>query len=251
MLLLALGFLGAALLYASVGFGGGSTYIALLALLGTDFQILPFVALVCNIIVVTGGTIRYAQARITPWRRALPLVLVSAPLAFLGGYTPIKQAAFMALLGGGLIIAAILLLMQRERRVSDSDTRKWPRWLEPVMGGTIGYFSGVVGLGGGIFLSPILHMLRWGQPRSIAATASLFILVNSIAGVVGQAVKLSNIGRLDAVLAYWPLALAVLIGGQIGSLMGIKLLSEMLVRRATGVLIVVIATQLLWKTFTA
>ncbi len=230
-----------------MGFGGGSTYTALLALTGTDYRILPFVSLACNVIVVMGGTIRYARAGQIPWRRVIPLVAASAPLAFLGGLTPIRQPVFMALLGGSLLVAGLLLLLQKEARGIHPDRPRHPG-LEATLGGAVGYLSGVVGIGGGIFLAPVLHLMRWGQSRQIAATASLFILVNSLSGIVGQSLKLGNSGNFADVLDYWPLALAVLVGGQVGSWAGSSVLGQALVRRATGILILYVAIQLLWKT---
>ena len=118
MTLLVAAFFLTALLYASVGFGGGSTYIALLVLAGISAQLVPVVAPLCNIVVVTGGTIRFAREGLVPWRRVMPLVLVSAPLAYLGGLTPIKQATFIAILGLSLFVAGVLLLVQRSRAAS-------------------------------------------------------------------------------------------------------------------------------------
>jgi uncharacterized protein len=244
---LAAGFLGTALLYASVGFGGGSTYTALLTLSGVDYRILPMISLACNIIVVTGGTIRYARAGLIPWRRVLPLVIVSAPMALLGGLTPIKQPMFMTLLGGSLLVAGLLLLFQQDR-ADGPPALPANVATTGILGGLVGYLSGVVGIGGGIFLAPILHLMRWADARTIAATASLFILINSIAGITGQAIKLGNTGQIGLVAGYWPLAIAVLIGGQIGTHLGIRVFSQTLVRRATGGLILYVAVQLLWKT---
>lgn len=235
-----------ALLYASVGFGGGSTYIALLVLAGVSAQLVPVVAPLCNIVVVTGGTIRFARAGLVPWRRVLPLVAVSAPLAYLGGLTPIKQATFIAILGMSLFVAGLLLLLQQSRAVEE--TRKTTSIGDAALGGAVGYLSGLVGIGGGIFLSPLQHLMRWAAPRQIAATASVFILVNSIAGLAGQLTKL-GIGGLASVAPFWPLVVAVLVGGQIGTHAGIRLFSEPAVRRATGVLILYVSGQLLWKTF--
>ena len=235
-----------ALLYASVGFGGGSTYIALLVLAGVSAQLVPVVAPLCNIVVVTGGTIRFARAGLVPWRRVLPLVLVSAPLAYLGGLTPIKQATFIALLGASLLVAGLLLVFQRPR--ASASIRQTTTIADAGIGGAVGYLSGLVGIGGGIFLSPIQHLMRWATPRQIAATASVFILVNSLAGLAGQLTKLGTAG-LTSLVPYWPLLLAVLLGGQIGTHAGIRLFSEPVVRRGTGILIVAISTQLLWKTF--
>lgn len=236
-----------ALLYASVGFGGGSTYTALLALNETDYRVLPFVSLLCNVIVVTGGTIRFARARLIPWRRVLPLVAASAPMALLGGLTPIKQPLFMTLLGASLLVAGFVLLFQRDSTAEVAD-RPARTVRDTLFGGGIGYLSGLVGIGGGIFLAPLLHLTHWGTARAIAATASFFILVNSVAGMIGQGIKLGDAGELAGVVDYWPLAVAVLVGGQIGSWAGITILGQTLVRRATAILILYVAIQLLWKT---
>lgn len=244
MVWLVAGFAFTALLYASVGFGGGSTYTALLTLAGTDYRILPTLSLICNIVVVTGGTIRYARAKEIPWARVLPIVAVSAPLATLGGLTPIKQPAFMAVLALSLLAAGLLLLLQRE---APPERRFAGRGFPLIAGGAMGYLAGLVGIGGGIFLAPLLHLTGWGTPRAIAATASLFILVNSLAGLGGQATKLIASGEASAILPWWPLALGVLIGGQIGSHLGLKLFTELLLRRATGLLILFVAGQLLWR----
>ncbi len=246
MILLAVAFFLTALLYASVGFGGGSTYIALLVLAGVNGSLVPVISPLCNIIVVTGGTIRFARAGLIPWRRVLPLVMVSAPAAYLGGLTPITQKAFVALLGASLLVAGLLLIFQRAR--ADQALRQTSPIADGAMGGAVGYLSGLVGIGGGIFLSPIQHLMRWASARQIAATASVFILVNAVAGLAGQLTKLGTSG-LASLAPFWPLALAVLVGGQIGSHAGIRLFSEPLVRRATGILILYVAVQLLLKTF--
>ncbi len=243
---LTLGFMLTAALYASVGFGGGSTYTALLTLAGTDYRILPAISLLCNIIVVTGGTIRYASAGEVPWHRVLPIVAISAPLATLGGLTPIKQPVFMIVLGLSLLVSGLLLLLQRN---AVPKPRFAFRGFHLITGGALGYLAGLVGIGGGIFLAPLLHLTGWGQPRAIAATASVFILVNSLAGLLGQSTKLVASGEAGALIAFWPLALGVLIGGQIGSHLGLKLFSEVLLRRATGALILFVAGQLLWRQF--
>ncbi|MFM7349047.1 MAG: TSUP family transporter, partial [Erythrobacter sp.] len=109
--LLALAFLVTALLYASVGFGGGSTYSALLALSGLDYRLLPLVSLACNIVVVTGSSIRFARAGVTPLKKALVIVALGAPASFAGGLTPIKEATFLTLLGGSLVLTALTMLI--------------------------------------------------------------------------------------------------------------------------------------------
>jgi uncharacterized protein len=256
MIWLTAAFLATALLYASVGFGGGSTYNALLALSGIDFRILPTIALICNIIVVTGGTVRFARAGLVPWRRAVPLVLISAPLAWLGGFTPIKESLFLAILAASLAIAGLMLLLQREAGAEpilarEGEGRFRGQGKNLLICAGLGYLAGLVGIGGGIFLAPYLHFTRWATARQVAATASFFILVNSLAGLAGQFQKLAGNNLLPEIWPYWPLALAVLIGGQIGSFIGIRLLSPILVRRVTAILILYVAAQLTWKLVTA
>ncbi|MEQ1548669.1 MAG: sulfite exporter TauE/SafE family protein [Chakrabartia sp.] len=246
---LAVAFFVTALLYASVGFGGGSTYSALLALSNVDFRVLPAIALLCNIVVVTGGTIRYSRAGLVPWRRVLPLACVSAPFAWLGGLTPIKETTFLLILALSLIVAGLALLFQKETQelpIEPTRTRK-DRGFDILTGVSIGYFAGLVGIGGGIFLAPYLHLTRWAGSRAIAATASVFILINSISGLAGQMMKLTATGNLPVLTSYWPLAFAVLVGGQIGSVIGVQLLSPLFVRRATAFLIMFVAGQLFWK----
>jgi uncharacterized protein len=249
MHILALAFLLTALLYASVGFGGGSTYTALLVLFASDKALLPAVSLVCNIIVVTGGSIRFARNGLVPWRRIWPFMVFSAGLAYLGGRTRIEETTFIICLAMGLILAAVALFLQdQSKTVTEEDVR--PRKARDMaVGGGIGYFSGLVGIGGGIFLSPWLYFTSWGKARHIAATASVFILVNSISGLAGQLQKLSENGRVADLLPYWPLALAVFIGGQAGSYASIKALSPDLLRKATAALMILAAAQLLWKLF--
>jgi uncharacterized protein len=174
-------------------------------------------------------------------------VLMSAPLAFLGGLTPITQTSFMIILAVSLLVAGMLLLFQRDRHAQSSPLRSAANVYDLLAGAATGYLAGLVGIGGGIFLAPILHLTRWGSPRSIAATSSVFILVNSLFGLGGQFLKLGATGTFGAIGNYWLLAVAVLIGGQIGSFASLQLLSQALVRRATAVLILYVAGQLLWK----
>ena len=224
-------FFGTALLYASVGFGGGSTYSALLALAGTDYRILPILSLACNIVVVTGSTIRFARAGEVPWRGGLTLSLIAAPLAFLGGLTPIGKSAFLTLLGASLVLAALALLLPVAR---DSEVRDPPLRSIAMAAAPLGYVAGLIGIGGGIFLAPLLHLARWDRARRIAATASLFILINSVAGLIGQLAK-SGVARFGEALAGGlPLLLAVIVGGQIGSYLALRFLPGQAIRWLTA-----------------
>ncbi len=232
-----------ALVYASVGFGGGSTYSALLALSDTDYRLIPVIALLCNIIVVTGGTIRFVRAGLIEWRQVLPLVAVSAPLAFLGGLVPLKQSVFYLLLGSGLLLSSLVLFV----RVETFATKRLPQPVLLAISGAVGLLAGLSGIGGGIFMSPVLHLIRWADAKRIAAFASLYILVNSVTGIAGQTVKAGPVSLTNPAMEYWPLMLAVLVGGQIGSVLGLKLLSPAWLRRLTALLVGYVAIRLLWQ----
>lgn len=242
MIWMAAAFFVTALLYASVGYGGGSTYNALLALSGVDYRLLPAIALACNIVVVTGGSIRFARSRITPWREALVLTVVAAPAAFLGGLTPIGEKSFLTLLGASLVLTALTLLLPV--RESEGKRAVAGRWM-PFAAAPIGYLAGLVGIGGGIFLAPLLHLARWNSARAIAATASLFILVNSLFGLGGQLLK-GGVDRLaSAVSLGLPLLIAVAVGGQIGSLLAARLLPPRWIRWLTAGLTMWVGVRLL------
>ena len=241
--LLALAFLVTALLYASVGFGGGSTYSALLALSGLDYRLLPLISLACNIVVVTGGSIRFARAGLTPWRKALVIVALGAPASFAGGLTPIKEATFLALLGASLVLTSFTMLIPVRENKDGSPSRCAK--LLPLAAAPLGYFAGLVGIGGGIFLAPLLHLARWHEARGIAATASLFILVNSLFGLAGQLLKNGPDLFGTALGAALPLLIAVVIGGQIGSLLAARLLPPQWIRWLTALLVLVVGVRLL------
>ncbi len=245
---LPVGFFVTALLYASVGFGGGSTYNALLALAHTDFRLLPIISLSCNIVVVTGGTLRFARAQQVPWRGALTLALVAAPLAFLGGLTPIKEKQFLLLLGGSLVFAGLALFVprapDREDALPTDQSTQVARWM-PLAAAPLGYLAGLVGIGGGIFLAPLLHLTRWNSARKIAATTSLFILINSLTGLLGQLAKAGPQRFGEALGQGLPLLLAVIIGGQLGSLLALRFLPERIIRWLTAALTIWAGSRLL------
>lgn len=242
MIILALLFAVTAVLYASVGFAGGSTYNALLALAGVDHRVFPIVALACNLIVATGGTIRFARAGLVPWRRLWPLLALSVPAAWLGGMLPVSKQLFLWLLGGSLLVAGLLLFAQREREVEE---RRFVL-LGPAIAAPIGLLSGIVGIGGGIFLAPVLHLMGWDRTKRVAATASVFILANSIAGLGGQFTKIAGHPEfVAAAMSYWPLALSVLVGGQLGGRLGVQILPAVWLRRLTAILILYVAIRLL------
>ena len=228
-----------AVIYSSVGFGGGSSYLALLAVMGIHFEIIRPAALLCNIVVVTGGTYIFWKAGALDLKKCWPFLLTSIPLAFVGGQWKIDDASFFfVLLGICLIVASFLLWIQPLPR---GNGRLDNPFVNAVLGGGIGFLSGLVGIGGGIFLSPILHLFHWDEPRKISALASLFILVNSVSGLAGQVVESPGIA--------WgfiaPLLAAVFIGGQVGSRLGAKKFDPLYIRRITSLVIFMAAIKIL------
>jgi uncharacterized protein len=232
-----------ALIYASVGFGGGSTYTALLGLWGVDFRLIPVISLLCNIVVVTGGTIRFARAGLIDWRAVLPLMLVSAPLAFLGGLVPLKQSLFLLILGSALLISCVALIVQPENWKS----RTLPQPALLALSAAIGLLAGLSGIGGGIFMAPVLHLIRWAEAKRVAAFASLYILINSLAGVAGQMFKNGPAAMVEPLSGYWPLLLAVFAGGQLGGMMGMRFFSPRVLRMMTALLVGYVAIRLLLR----
>jgi uncharacterized protein len=236
-----------ALIYASVGFAGGSTYTALLVLAGVSLALVPVISLACNIVVATGGVLRFARAGHIAWQRVWPLLAVSVPLAWVGGRLPIAPDLFMLLLGGSLAVAGLLLVLGPDQNATRApvDPRRGPGLLAIAIAAPLGLLSGLVGIGGGIFLAPVLHLFAWDSARRIAGTAALFILVNSLAGLFGQFAKLNDGTLIADALGWWPLVVAVLIGGQIGSYLGVSLYPQAIIRRVTGAVVLFAAARLL------
>ncbi len=238
-------FLIIAFVYSSVGFGGGSSYLAVLAIYSLPYQEIRLTALICNVIVVVGGVIIYLRNKQVDWRKILPLTLISVPMAYLGAIIKLSQETFFLILGFTLILAALLLWIQTDKKDKDYRTENYKPSLvqNSLLGGGIGFLSGLVGIGGGIFLSPLLNLIKWDTAKKIAATSSVFILVNSISGIAGQFSKLSaemNFSRIGI------LCLSVFIGGQIGSRMSIKW-NPLIVKRMTAVLVFIAGINVLIK----
>jgi len=242
--LLILLFFCVAILYASVGFGGGSSYLAILALTGFVYTQIRATALLCNIVVVTGNVIYFYRQKLYRWGKVIPLVLFSIPFSFLGGYLKINQTFFFILLGFTLFFAAISMWVSKKIANSEVAKTNFSLTKNASYGGFIGFISGIVGIGGGIFLAPLLHLTNWDRPKKIAATASFFILVNSISGLIGQSINpnFTIDWNLTTVLL-----ITVFIGGQIGSRFSTKFLKPIQLKKATAVLIVFVSIRILWK----
>ena len=242
MTLLALLFLVTAILYSSVGFGGGSTYLALLLIWGIPYFVFPVIALACNIIVVSGNCFNYIRAGNLNFKLLLPYLIGSIPLAYMGGSLPIEKQLFEILLFLVLLLAGFLLLFNfKSYDDKDESYKKIPIFISILIGGLLGFISGVVGIGGGIFLSPILFLIRAGKPKYIVTAASLFILINSISGLIGQLTK-NDI--LTEIQNYWYLLIAVLIGGQTGNFLNLKMFPTRILALVTALLVLFVAIRM-------
>ena len=242
MTILTIFFFITAIFYSSIGFGGGSTYLALMLIWDVPFYIFPIIALICNIIVVSGNSINFLRTKNINIKLLTPYLIGSVPFAFLGASISIDKNLFEILLFFILLIAGIFLLLESKSFNNDEIIiRKVSKVISIFIGLIIGFISGLVGIGGGIFLSPILFLLKAGYPKHITSSASLFILINSIFGVAGQLTKDIVINEF---FNYWPLFVAVLIGGQIGSFLNIKFLSNRVLALLTSLLVIVVAIRM-------
>ncbi len=247
MLILSILFFITATLYSSVGFGGGSTYLALLLIWGMPYHIFPVIALLCNVFVVSGNCYNYIRAGNLNLKLLLPYLIGSVPLAFIGGSLQIDKNLFEILLFLVLSSAGILLLFKfKSYDDIKNNYKKIPLILSVFIGSLLGFVSGIVGIGGGIFLSPILFILRAGRPKNIVTTASIFILINSLSGIMGQLTKNAVFNEISN---YWVLLLAVIIGGQLGNFLNLKIFPTKILALVTAVLVIFVACRMGIKLF--
>ena len=247
MIILSILFFITAILYSSVGFGGGSTYLALLLIWGVPYYIFPLIALICNIIVVSGNSFNYIRAKNHNFRLLIPFLIGSIPMAFVGGSLHIEKEIFEILLFIVLSLAGILLLINNKSYDDKNiEIKKLHFFVSIIIGSILGFVSGLIGIGGGIFLSPILFLLKADKPKVISTTASLFILINSISGMIGQLTK-TNI--LVEVIQYSPLFISVFIGGLIGNYLNLKVFSGRILAIITSILVIFVASRIGFKIF--
>ena len=242
----ALAFIAVAFLYASVGFGGGSSYTAILIESGLYWELVPPLSLVCNLVVVSGGVYHFARAGHLQLRFAAPLLATSVPAAFLAGYIRLDESVFLQFLGIALLVSGTLMLLDRQWSRARASAPQTGRAMRLGLGLILGGLAGITGIGGGIYLAPVLHLFRLAEAKTVAATCSLFILVNSLAGLAGQLAKLGQSAAELFNVSFVALPLAVLIGGQLGSRAGARRLNASMIRRLTGLVILVVSIRLLW-----
>lgn len=240
--MLFLGFFIVALCYASAGFGGGSFYTAILTFTDLPYTTIPIVSLACNITVVSGACVLFFKNKLISIKKTLPLVAVSIPCSFIGGLIPLEKDFFYFLLGFSLFIAAVSM------SIRPKSYKAFPGndYIAFTVSGGIGLLAGMVGIGGGIYLSPILNIIHWDTPKKIAATASFYILVNSIFGIMGHVIKI-NPNTNDLKVVIYLLPVAVLLGGTLGSRLLLHKLNPQKIKLFTACLVLIASLRLIFK----
>jgi uncharacterized membrane protein YfcA len=237
LVLLTLGIFVVAFLYSSVGHAGASGYIAVMSLLSVAPAAIKPTALTLNILVASIGAFQFWRAGHFSWRLFWPFALLSVPLAFWGGYINLPAHIFKVLLGVILLYSAARFLL---RPPPEQDPREPPRFAALLSGGGIGLLSGLTGTGGGIFLTPLLIFMHWARTKSAAAVSALFILVNSIAGLLGNFSSTRQFPVFALVLVA-----AAGIGGAIGSYFGSRRFDPVVIKRFLAVVLLIAGTKLI------
>jgi uncharacterized membrane protein YfcA len=227
-----------AVLYSCVGHGGASGYIAVLALFSVAPEVFKPTALSLNIVVAAIATYSFVRAGHFSWRLFWPFAATSIPLSFMGGYLTLPPHIYRPLVGVVLLLSASRLLLHKNPAPVSIRRPSVPVSL--AIGAVLGLLSGLTGVGGGIFLSPVLLLCRWGEAREVSAVAALFILVNSCAGLLG------HLSGVQAIPSYAPfLAGAALAGGVVGSLLGSRLLPVPTIRKMLSLVLTIAGFKLL------
>ena len=228
-----------ALLYSTVGHAGASGYLAVMALFGLTPLVMKPTALVLNILVAIVGTIRFARAGFFRWRLFWPFAVTSIPASFIGGALTLPIPIYKSIVGAVLLYSAIRLFFEA-KTAETKQTTPVPIVVALVLGATIGLLSGLTGVGGGIFLSPVLLLMHWAKAKETSGVAVAFILVNSISGLLGH---VASVNFLAPEIMYW--APAALLGGWVGSELGTRVLPVSGVRRWLSVVLILAGLKLL------
>jgi uncharacterized membrane protein YfcA len=229
-----------ALLYSTVGHAGASGYLATMALLSFPPAAMKPTALALNIIVALVTTIRFSMAGYFSWRLFWPFALASVPMAYLGGGMHVDAAIYKILVGIALVFAAVHLILRSKVAPDEPERATYPGiGASLAVGGGLGFLSGLTGVGGGIFLSPVLIILHWAGLRRTAAVAAAFILLNSISGLAGY---LQKGGAFPDHIAFW--SVAVISGGYIGSTLGATRFNSPVLRALLGVMLAMAGMKL-------
>lgn len=208
-------FLSISILYSSVGYAGASAYLAVMALLSFAPETIKPTSLTLNIVVALIASVKFLRADCFDKKLFVSFIITSLPMAFVGGYITISPKYFKLIAGLFLIVSSLLLVIREYLKSPQTPNKKMPLTYGLVIGSIVGLVSGLIGVGGGIFLSPIIIMAKWTTIKNASGIAALFILCNSLAGLAGH---ITALNKLDSNIFYW--LIAVIIGGLIGSYLG-------------------------------
>jgi uncharacterized protein len=226
------------LLYATVGQAGGTAFLALMAFASFPSNEMRPTALLLNIVAATYSTWLFNRGSLVDWRKLRPLLLASLPTALVGGFIVLDERLYKAVTGSVLLLAGTILAL---RRAHDGESdRVPPFWGAIGIGAAVGFVSGLTGVGGGVFLAPLLIALHWAPPKQTAALSAPFILANSVVGLAG-AVYAGQVPAADT----WLFTLAVLGGAMIGAMVGLRWLSETTTRFVLAAILAAAGVQLL------
>src|SRR5437667_4041409 len=220
-----------ALLYSTVGHAGASGYLAAMALFGISPLVMKPTALVLNIIVALIGTFRFYRSGFFSWQAFWPFVITSIPASFIGGALTLPVPIYKSIVGVVLLYSAVRLFFSASQ-ADQKEISPAPMVAALTIGAAIGLLSGLTGVGGGIFLSPVLLLMHWAKTRETSGVAVTFILVNSVAGLLGH---VSSVAAVPPEIIYW--APAALFGGWIGTHLGTRVLPIAGIRRWLSVVL--------------
>jgi uncharacterized protein len=229
-----------AVLYSAVGHAGASSYLAAMALLNMAPETMKPTALILNIMVAIIASIHFYRAGCFSWQRFWPFALASIPMAFLGGLITLQSPMYKIILGLVLFYAAIRIFIS-SRSPGEPALRSHPLWMAFLIGAGIGLLSGITGVGGGIFLSPILLLSGWADARKTAGISAMFILSNSIAGLTGY---LLHSPSVPSQIPFW--AISVILGGIIGSRIGSRRLGNKWLRLLLAIVLLFASLKMLF-----
>jgi len=230
-----------AFLYASVGHGGASGYLALMALFSFTPDVMKPTALLLNLFVSLTSFIQFYRGGHFKWKIFLPLAIASVPFAFIGGLITVESSIYKKMLGILLLIPIIRFLFFKNIPVDK--LKKPDTLLSLIIGGAIGFLSGLIGIGGGIILSPILLLLKWTDQKQTAAISALFIFVNSLSGLAGQLTK--GIQFSTDMYAYVAIAFT---GGLCGAYFGSLKFNQNILKYVLAIVLMLAAYKLLFTT---
>jgi uncharacterized membrane protein YfcA len=229
-----------ALVYSSVGFGGGSMYLAILSFTSLSQDSLRVAALICNSLVTAAGSWHFLRQSTSIHRRMIPLMLCSTPTCIMASLIKFSDLVFFAILGIALIVAGLLMLIKMKNTKPESPKNTWKFM---ALSSIIGALAGITGIGGGVYLAPFLTLRSWGTAKEISAACALFILVNSVASLIVRGV----VSEVNIPHEFFTLFILASIGGYLGSFISSKKWNNDRIQKMTGIILIIAGIRILLR----